>query len=173
MQHVHFVDPDAPSRKEPTYREWHHWLVVNIPGDDVSKGDVLSEYVGSGPPPNTGFLYHHRNRNYLFVGLHRYVFLVYKQSARITDTDHGKLTNRSADKRGGWSAHKFADKHKLGKPIAGNFYEVTSFVLMIRFHLTVSDIFRRNMTTMYRYFTNNSARNRDEHLSSIHRHFVG
>lgn len=21
------TDPDAPSRKEPTYREWHHWLV--------------------------------------------------------------------------------------------------------------------------------------------------
>lgn len=22
------TDPDAPSRKEPTYREWHHWLVL-------------------------------------------------------------------------------------------------------------------------------------------------
>lgn len=30
--------------------EWHHWLVVNIPQNDVAKGEVLSEYVGSGPP---------------------------------------------------------------------------------------------------------------------------
>lgn len=33
-------DPDAPSRAEPTFREWHHWLVVNIPGTDISKGEA-------------------------------------------------------------------------------------------------------------------------------------
>jgi len=48
------VDPDAPSRADPKFREWHHWCVANIPGADVSKGDVLSEYVGSGPPKGTG-----------------------------------------------------------------------------------------------------------------------
>jgi len=48
------LDPDAPSRKEHTYREWHHWLVGNIPGKDIMKGETLSEYVGSGPPPETG-----------------------------------------------------------------------------------------------------------------------
>merc|ERR1711973_958518 len=58
------TDPDAPSRAEPTFREWHHWLVVNIPGNNISQGDVLSEYVGSGPPQGTG--------------LHRYIFLAYK-----------------------------------------------------------------------------------------------
>lgn len=42
------TDPDAPSRTQPKYREWHHWLVVNIPGTEVSKGQTLSEYVGSG-----------------------------------------------------------------------------------------------------------------------------
>ena len=26
------VDPDAPSRKNPTAAQWLHWLVVNIPG---------------------------------------------------------------------------------------------------------------------------------------------
>ena len=55
------VDPDAPSRKEPKYREWRHWVVVNIPGGDVSKGEVCAEYVGAGPPKGTG--------------LHRYVIL--------------------------------------------------------------------------------------------------
>ncbi|TKR65491.1 hypothetical protein L596_025887 [Steinernema carpocapsae] len=26
------TDPDAPSRADPKFREWHHWLIVNIPG---------------------------------------------------------------------------------------------------------------------------------------------
>ncbi|KAJ1373582.1 hypothetical protein KIN20_036024 [Parelaphostrongylus tenuis] len=108
---VIFTDPDAPSRKEATYREWHHWLIVNVPGNDISKGDVLAEYIGSGPPKGTG--------------LHRYVFLVYKQpdGSRITDSEHGHLTNRSGDGRGGFKTESFVKKHKLGAPIAGNFYQ--------------------------------------------------
>ncbi|KAI3419739.1 hypothetical protein GPALN_004170 [Globodera pallida] len=104
-----FSYPDAPSRKEPKLREWHHWLVVNIPGPELDKGDVLSEYVGVGPPQDTG--------------LHRYVFLIYQQKSKINDPEHGHLTNRSGDKRGGWKAQKFADKHALGDPLAGNFYQ--------------------------------------------------
>ncbi|KAE9551342.1 hypothetical protein FO519_005457 [Halicephalobus sp. NKZ332] len=103
------TDPDAPSRTDPKFREWHHWLVVNIPGKDVSQGETLSEYVGCGPPPNTG--------------LHRYVYLVYKQSGKISDKEHGHLTNRSGDNRGGWSIAKFAAKHHLGDPVAGNFFQ--------------------------------------------------
>lgn len=103
------TDPDAPSRKDPQFREWHHWLVANIPGTDIAKGSTLSEYVGSGPPPDTG--------------LHRYVYLVYKQPGKIEDKEHGHLTNRSADNRGGWKVAKFAEKHKLGNPVAGNFYQ--------------------------------------------------
>lgn len=49
------ADPDAPSRADPKFREWHHWCVANIPGADISKGEVLSEYVGSGPPKGTGY----------------------------------------------------------------------------------------------------------------------
>ncbi|CAG5049621.1 unnamed protein product [Parnassius apollo] len=105
---VAMTDPDAPSRKEPKFREWHHWLVGNVPGSDVSKGDVLSAYVGSGPPPGTG--------------LHRYVFLVYKQPDKIA-FDEKRLTNTSADGRGGFSIAKFAEKYNLGNPVAGNFYQ--------------------------------------------------
>lgn len=32
------TDPDAPSRSKPTQREWHHWLIVNIPGNSIEKG---------------------------------------------------------------------------------------------------------------------------------------
>ena len=55
------ADPDAPSRANPTYREWRHWLVANIPGCDVSKGETIVTYFGAGPPQGTG--------------LHRYIFL--------------------------------------------------------------------------------------------------
>lgn len=64
------VDPDAPSRKNPTNKFWLHWLVVNIrPEEDVSSGEVVTSYAGPNPPKGTGF--------------HRYVFLVYSQSAPI------------------------------------------------------------------------------------------
>lgn len=44
------TDPDAPSRMEPTLREFRHWLVVNIPGNDIENGETVIEYIGSGPP---------------------------------------------------------------------------------------------------------------------------
>ncbi|ESN98471.1 hypothetical protein HELRODRAFT_113794 [Helobdella robusta] len=101
-------DLDAPSRENPKFREWHHWLVVNIPGHHVEKGEVLSEYVGSGPPKGTG--------------LHRYVFLVFKQNGKVKF--HEKhLTNRSGDHRASHHVRKFSDKYSLGQPVAGNYYK--------------------------------------------------
>lgn len=102
------VDPDAPSRESPKFREWHHWLVGNIFGSDINKGEVLSDYIGSGPPKGTG--------------LHRYVFLVYKQPGKCDFTKVQKLPNNSGDKRGKFSISKFADQFKFGPPVAGNFY---------------------------------------------------
>ena len=90
------TDPDAPSRKDPKFREWHHWLVGNIPGSDVSKGEVLSQYIGSGPPEGTG--------------LHRYVFLLYKQPQKLTFNEP-RLTNRSGDNRQNYLS--FECKYKM------------------------------------------------------------
>ncbi|KAK6643612.1 hypothetical protein RUM43_005122 [Polyplax serrata] len=103
------TDPDAPSRKEPKFREWHHWLVVNIPGNDLEKGETLSEYIGSGPPKGTG--------------LHRYVFLIYKQNSKMETSHLRKLSNTSGDHRGKFSIQKFSEEHNLGNPIAGNFFQ--------------------------------------------------
>ncbi|XP_022818968.1 protein D2-like [Spodoptera litura] len=102
------VDPDAPSREEPKFREWHHWLVGNILGGHIGKGEILSEYIGSGPPKGTG--------------LHRYVFLVYKQPEKCDFSKITKLRNNSGEKRGKFSIAKFATQFKFGSPIAGNFY---------------------------------------------------
>ncbi|KAG9339618.1 hypothetical protein JZ751_023509 [Albula glossodonta] len=102
------TDPDAPSRKDPKFREWHHFLVVNIKGNDISSGCVMSDYVGSGPPKGTG--------------LHRYVWLVYEQPGAISCTEP-VLTNRSGDNRGKFKLQNFRKKYNLGAPVAGTCYQ--------------------------------------------------
>lgn len=74
------VDPDAPSRTNPALREVRHWLVMNIPESFVESGDEVIEYLGSGPQQGTG--------------LHRYVFLVYKQPDGIIEHDEPRSTSR-------------------------------------------------------------------------------
>lgn len=41
------TDPDAPSRDMPLFREFVHWVVVNIPGAEVNKGTTVADYVGA------------------------------------------------------------------------------------------------------------------------------
>lgn len=74
------VDPDAPSRTEFTFREVRHWLVMNIPESAVEKGDHITEYRGSGAPKGTG--------------LHRYIFLVYKQPNGVIEHDEPRTVSR-------------------------------------------------------------------------------
>lgn len=102
------TDPDAPSRKEPVMREWHHWLVGNIPGDQLNKGEVLTEYVGSGAPKDTG--------------LHRYTFLLFKQPKKL-EFDEKHLSKTQGAGRENFSTKKFMAKYKLGAPLAGNFFQ--------------------------------------------------
>merc|ERR1711997_250086 len=101
------VDPDAPSRDNPTAAQWLHWLVVNIPGSDLVAGDislgkVLMQHNGPSPPQNSG--------------PHRYVFVLY---------DQGKTSVRSrvSRNRAGFDLEKWStSRQDLGKPVAGNFY---------------------------------------------------
>jgi len=103
-------DPDVPNRTAPKEgdHEFRHWLVGNIPMGDINKGETLTEYVGSATPPKTG--------------IHRYVFLVYKQPSRLDFSDEPRVSNRTAETRLQFSIHKFALKYNLGTPVAGNFY---------------------------------------------------
>src|SRR6266487_6952850 len=76
------IDPDAPNRETHKARNWKHWVVVNIPGNDVDKGEEETPYARPTPP--------------LGSGLHRYVFLVYKQSQKIkTPTDAKYYANNN------------------------------------------------------------------------------
>ncbi|XP_067911284.1 phosphatidylethanolamine-binding protein 1 [Heterodontus francisci] len=102
------TDPDAPSRKAPKFREWHHFIVINMKGNNIKSGTIQSDYVGSGPPKGTG--------------LHRYVWLVYEQSQPLK-CDEQCLTNRSGDKRGTFKTAAFRKKYHLGAPVAGTCYQ--------------------------------------------------
>lgn len=73
------MDPDAPSRENPINGEYRHWLVMNIPGNRVDEGDVVTDFVGSGPPKGT---------------YHRYVFLIYKQLGFIDNIREPRTSNR-------------------------------------------------------------------------------
>jgi len=53
------------------------------------------------------------------VGLHRYVFLLYKQSGKLSISE-------SQLGRSGWSVSKFVAKYSLGDPVAGNFFQAQS-----------------------------------------------
>lgn len=65
------TDPDAPSRSDPKWSEYCHWIITGLrakndraPPIDVNKAFQVLDYMGPGPPPKTG--------------KHRYVFLLYK-----------------------------------------------------------------------------------------------
>lgn len=100
---VCMCDPDAEDR------EWQHWLVGNVPGNNVCLGETLSEYIAPLPEKDTG--------------PHRYVILVYKQDKEVEFKEQ-ILDDCTVEGRLDFSIQKFAEKYKLGDPVAGNFYEV-------------------------------------------------
>ncbi|XP_077287533.1 mitochondrial ribosomal protein L38 isoform X1 [Arctopsyche grandis] len=50
-------------------KEYIHWCVSNIPGNNLSKGDTIVDYLQPIPPKGTGY--------------HRYVFVLYKQTKKM------------------------------------------------------------------------------------------
>ncbi|XP_043653523.1 protein D2 [Drosophila teissieri] len=118
------TDPDAPSRAEPKFREFKHWILANIHGNDLESGDAIAEYIGSGPPQGTG--------------LHRYVFLLYKQSGKL-EFDEERVSKKSRKDRPKFSAAKFAKKHELGTPVAGTFYQAQYDDYVPKLHKQLSE----------------------------------
>ncbi|KAF9338341.1 hypothetical protein BG006_005323 [Podila minutissima] len=108
------TDPDAPSRKFPKLREYLHWVVSNIPAPapgqpaDLAKGVVLSPYMGPAPPSETD--------------LHRYTFLLYKQSAAPTVVNTETLYTRLPEKRHRFKARDFAARAGL-ELVGANFFQ--------------------------------------------------
>lgn len=89
-------------------KEWLHWLIANIPGNNVEKGTVITAFFPSAPPKDTGE--------------HLYVFLLFKQPAKINFEGEVLTSTFQMDGRDKFSTKEFVAKHKLGSPLAGNFY---------------------------------------------------
>jgi phosphatidylethanolamine-binding protein (PEBP) family uncharacterized protein len=67
------TDPDFPSRVNPNLRELVHWVVVNIPSNRIEEGKTVLDYV----PPAAPYA----------SGLHRYVFILFKQTRICTEEE--------------------------------------------------------------------------------------
>ncbi|XP_053573953.1 phosphatidylethanolamine-binding protein 4 isoform X2 [Bombina bombina] len=99
------VDPDAPTRSDPKYRYWRHWVMTDIPARDLLTGKsitgkVLSAYKRPTPPPQTGY--------------HRYQFLLYIQP--LGSSPH--LLPNEEKSLGAWDVNSFASRSGLGMPVA-------------------------------------------------------
>lgn len=97
------LDPDAPSRKEPTLKNYLHWLEIN---KNQGKSNVEFEFVPSTPGSKTG--------------QHRYYFILLKQEGKLNGQD---IKNEIKD-RAGFKFKPFMEKYNL-KIVAANKY-VTS-----------------------------------------------
>ena len=74
------IDPDAPSVHDPQYRQFVHWIVLNIPGNNLNSGLTVAKYVQAGPAYNSGY--------------HRYIFLLFDQGRRL---DEEELRNQEVN----------------------------------------------------------------------------
>jgi phosphatidylethanolamine-binding protein (PEBP) family uncharacterized protein len=103
-------DPDAPSNSNPKFRNWCHWIVVNIPTSfQLNEGHTVCPYMGPAPPPDTG--------------LHRYVFMVYPQQSAMSGS--GLKEMHDADRKS-WHVDTFLKSHTSNiasqVPIAGQMF---------------------------------------------------
>ncbi|GAA0183569.1 protease inhibitor [Lithospermum erythrorhizon] len=93
------TDPDVPGPSDPYLKEHLHWMVTDIPGTtDSSFGKEVVNY--EMPRPN--------------IGIHRFVFLLYKQKRRDSVN--------SPHSRDHFNTRKFADDNELDQPVAAVFY---------------------------------------------------
>ncbi|GMJ10879.1 brother of FT and TFL1 [Hibiscus trionum] len=89
------TDPDAPSPSDPVLREHLLWMVNDIPGTtDASFGREVVSYESPNP----------------VVGIHRYVFILFKQ--------RGRRTVSAPSSRDYFNTRKFSAENGLGLPVA-------------------------------------------------------
>ncbi|CAD6250417.1 unnamed protein product [Miscanthus lutarioriparius] len=87
------VDPDSPSPSNPTKREYLHWFYSNY----ISGNEVVSY---ESPKPS--------------AGIHRFVFVLFRQSVRQTIYAPGWRQN--------FNTRDFSALYNLGPPVASVFF---------------------------------------------------
>nr|UCU84654.1 TFL1c [Platanus x hispanica] len=89
------TDPDAPGPSDPYLREHLHWIVTDIP--DTTDASFGREIVGYEIPKP-------------IIGIHRFVFILFKQ--------RGRQTVETPASRDHFNTRKFAEENGLGLPVA-------------------------------------------------------
>ncbi|XP_017217625.2 protein VERNALIZATION 3-like [Daucus carota subsp. sativus] len=93
------VDPDAPSPSDPSLREYLHWLVTDIPATTGAHfGHQMMFY--ESPRPSSG--------------IHRFVFVLFKQL--------GRQTVYAPPWRQNFNTRDFAEQYNLGSPVAALYF---------------------------------------------------
>ncbi|KAG8390711.1 hypothetical protein BUALT_Bualt01G0111900 [Buddleja alternifolia] len=93
------VDPDAPSPSDPSLREYLHWLVTDIPATTgVPFGQEIVCYESPRP----------------WMGIHRFVFVLFRQLGRQTVYAPGWRQN--------FNTRDFAELYNLGSPVAAVYF---------------------------------------------------
>nr|AFQ00668.1 flowering locus T-like protein 2 [Allium cepa]AGZ20211.1 FT5 [Allium cepa] len=96
---VVMIDPDSPSPSNPTKREYLHWMVTDIPeAKDASLGNEIVPY--ESPQPT--------------AGIHRFVFVLFKQTVKQTIYAPGWRQN--------FNSRDFAAYYSFGPPVAAVYF---------------------------------------------------
>ncbi|KAF7804308.1 Dt1 [Senna tora] len=98
------TDPDVPGPSDPYLREHLHWIVTDIPGTtDATFGRELVSY--EMPKPN--------------IGIHRFVFVLFKQKRRQCVRAASSYCSSSRDQ---FNTKNFAEQNDLGLPVAAVYF---------------------------------------------------
>ncbi|CAH2235962.1 jg24501 [Pararge aegeria aegeria] len=116
-----FIGPDLPPSVVVPLTQLVHWLVVNVPGNEIAKGCEMAPYFPPTPYPD-GF---------------PYIFLLYEQNEALNTTQIPNMS--SILSRPNFSVDKFATEHNLKGPIAGNFMHESYLEAVSQVAKTVSN----------------------------------
>ncbi|KAI0643975.1 PEBP-like protein [Trametes meyenii] len=119
------LDPDAPSRNEPMYRTFRHWVITGLKSPPLTSNSAdalnalkthpsVTPYRPPGPRPNSG--------------LHRYTFLLFQEpaSAQPFAVPQGAPEYGAAlEERRSWNPVAFADQHGL-KLVGASYFLVST-----------------------------------------------
>ncbi|KAL0572054.1 hypothetical protein V5O48_009912 [Marasmius crinis-equi] len=117
------TDPDAPSRAEPKYRQFRHWVITGLksPAESARETENLvalkakpstTPYRPPGPPPGSGF--------------HRYTFLLFQEPrGGYSIPQDAKEYGAALEERRSWNAVEFGKRYGL-KLVGANYFLVRS-----------------------------------------------